>query len=89
VDLVDLVLVMSVQAGFGGQKFNEVALEKLREARQVFRPEVVLEVDGGVNETTIARCAAAGAQLFVVGSAIFGRPDYSAAARGLADLARK
>lgn len=88
-ELADLVLVMSVQAGFGGQKFNEVALEKLRQVRELTRPDVLLEVDGGVNEQTITRCAAAGAQLFVVGSAIFGRPDYAAAIGGLTGLARK
>ena len=80
---------MSVQAGFGGQKFNEVAVEKVQQLRQSVRPEVLLEVDGGINEHTIARCAAAGAQLFVVGSALFGRPDYAGAVQGLTDLARK
>lgn len=85
-DLCDLVLVMSVEAGFGGQKFNEIALEKLQEARKS-HPELLLEVDGGVNGSTIARCAKAGAELFVVGSAIFGQPDYGAAVKKLRDLA--
>ena len=87
-DLADYVLVMSVDAGFGGQKFNEVALEKLQKVREWIGPEVLLVVDGGVNETTIARCAAAGAHAFVVGSAIFCRPDYRAAVGSLTELAR-
>jgi ribulose-phosphate 3-epimerase len=85
-NLCDLVLVMSVDAGFGGQSFNEVALDKLRQVRQM-APNVLLEVDGGVNDDTIARCASAGAQLFVVGSAIFRQPDYGQAIQRLASLA--
>lgn len=77
--LCDLVLIMSVNAGFGGQAFNPVALEKLRSLRERVSPEVLLEVDGGVNLSTIRECSRAGATLFVVGSAIFGQPDYSAA----------
>ncbi|MDX1943871.1 MAG: ribulose-phosphate 3-epimerase [Pirellulaceae bacterium] len=87
-DLVDVVLVMSVPAGFGGQKFHEVAIEKLQQLRRVVRPEVILEGDGGINEQTIARCHAAGCQFFVVGSAIFGRPDYATAVQGLVVHAR-
>jgi ribulose-phosphate 3-epimerase len=75
-----------VDAGFGGQSFNEVALDKLRQVRQM-APNVLLEVDGGVNDDTIARCASAGAQLFVVGSAIFRQPDYGQAIQRLASLA--
>jgi ribulose-phosphate 3-epimerase len=92
-DLCDLLLVMSVPAGFGGQPFHDVALERLRLARQLGGERLLLEVDGGVNEKTISRCAAAGAQLFVVGSAIFQKPDsarppgYSAVVRRLTDLA--
>src|SRR5206468_4298178 len=77
-DACDLVLVMSVMPGFGGQKFDRVALEKTRELRSMVGPHTLLEIDGGVNEATIAECAAAGSQLFVVGSAIFGHEDYSA-----------
>lgn len=87
-DYCDLLLVMSVQAGFGGQSFNEVALERLRRARQLAGDRLLLEVDGGVNEDTISRCAAAGAQLFVVGSAIFKKPDYGAAIQRLTELAQ-
>lgn len=87
IDVADLVLVMSVQAGFGGQKFNDNSLAKLRELRPKVRPEVLLEIDGGINEETISRAAQAGAQLFVVGSAIFGRSPYEAAVAELTHLA--
>lgn len=87
-DSVDLVLVMSVPAGFGGQKFHDVALDKLRSLKSRVRPEVILEVDGGVNTSTIGRCAQAGAQWFVVGSAIFGQPSYRNAVQQLTQLAR-
>jgi ribulose-phosphate 3-epimerase len=72
----DLVLIMSVQAGFGGQTLNPVALERLAQLRAELGPGVLLEVDGGVNEKTIGPCVAAGADLLVVGSALFGHPDY-------------
>lgn len=85
-DLCDLVLVMSVQAGFGGQSFNPVALEKLREVRKL-APHVLLEIDGGVNSETIAACAGAGAQLFVVGSAIFRQRPYGPVVSRLTELA--
>lgn len=77
IDDCDLVLVMSVHPGFGGQGFEEVALTKLEQLRDRYGADVLLEVDGGVNDKTIARCAAAGAQLHVVGSAIFEHPDYA------------
>ncbi|HBE68099.1 MAG TPA: ribulose-phosphate 3-epimerase [Planctomycetaceae bacterium] len=78
----DLFLPMSVNAGFGGQEFNPVALDKLRAAR-ADHPHLLLEVDGGVNLSTIADCADAGATLMVVGSAIFGQSDYGTAIDGL------
>lgn len=74
----DAVLVMSVPAGFGGQAFDSVALEKLRTLRSQ-HPDLLLEVDGGVNAETIGSCRDAGADLFVVGSGIFGRNDYAKA----------
>jgi ribulose-phosphate 3-epimerase len=86
-DLCDLVLVMSVKAGFGGQKFQPVALDKLRHLRERCGDDVVLEVDGGVNASTIADCSAAGAELFVVGSAIFNEQDYRGAVQQLRELA--
>jgi len=81
----DLVLVMSVMPGFGGQAFDEVAFEKLRELRAK-APDTLLEVDGGVNADTIARCTDAGADLLVVGSAITSAADYQTA---IADLTQR
>lgn len=79
VDQCDLILVMSVNAGFGGQAFNAVALEKLTKLKSIVPDHVALEVDGGVNPTTIAECTQAGADLLVVGSAIFAQDDYAVA----------
>jgi len=81
-DHCDLALVMSVEAGFGGQPFNPVALERLKELRQRY-PELLLEIDGGMNAETIASARAAGCDLFVVGSAIFRHNDY---AKAIGDL---
>jgi len=78
---VDLVLVMSVNPGFGGQQFIAQALDKLRLARRKIEESgraVMLEVDGGVNAGNIAAIARAGADTFVAGSAIFGSKDYRA-----------
>ena len=86
VDLCDLVLVMSVEAGFGRQAFDESALARLGRLQARAGSRLMLEVDGGVNSTTIGRCAAAGARYFVVGSAIFGRADYGAVVRELNEL---
>lgn len=86
-DLCDLVLVMSVPAGFGGQEFHEVALDKLRHVGQQVSDDVLLEVDGGINASTIRRCAVAGAQLFVAGSAVFRNKNYGEALRQLSRLA--
>jgi ribulose-phosphate 3-epimerase len=85
--MCDLVLVMSVMPGFGGQKFNPVALEKLSWLREACPAGILLEVDGGVNPNTIAQCNAAGADLFVVGSAIFSHEDYGTPIAELAMLA--
>lgn len=84
----DLILVMSVMPGFGGQKFDHVALGKLRTLKS--RPDVkaLLEVDGGVSIETIGKCAEAGADLFVTGSAIFRHDDYATAVRELRAAAR-
>ena len=81
VDKVDMVLLMSVNPGFGGQKFIPSALDKLREARQMINAsgrEIRLEIDGGVKVDNIGEIAAAGADTFVAGSAIFGSGDYAA-----------
>jgi ribulose-phosphate 3-epimerase len=82
-DQVDLVLVMSVPPGFGGQKFQPGALERLRWLSARIRPGVLLSVDGGLNTDTIGPAARAGARVFVVGSALFGQKDHR---RGIADL---
>jgi len=76
---VDMVLLMSVNPGFGGQKFIPSALEKLRKTRELIRAsgrEIRLEIDGGVKVDNIGEIAAAGADTFVAGSAIFGSKDY-------------
>ena len=77
--LVDLVLVMSVQAGFGCQAFQPVALERLSALRRRLGSEILLEVDGGVHEATAGPCVQAGADLLVAGSAIFRQTDYGIA----------
>lgn len=82
----DLILVMSVMPGFGGQKFDPVALDKLRRLRALAGPEFLLSVDGGVNAETVARCAQAGANVFVAGTAVFQQPDYRVT---MAELARR
>jgi ribulose-phosphate 3-epimerase len=79
---LDLVLIMSVNPGFGGQQFIPHALDKLRDARRRIDAagrEILLEVDGGVNAGNIADIARAGADTFVAGSAIFGSKDYRSA----------
>ena len=78
-NLVDYVLIMSVNPGFGGQKFIPSSLEKLKSLRQMIdqqRSDILIEVDGGINEKTIAEVSRAGADVFVAGSAIFGSSDY-------------
>ncbi len=86
-DLCDLVLVMSVPAGFGAQSFDESTLGRLRELQGKVHDQVMLEVDGGINETTIAKCREAGAGFFVAGSAIFREDDYRVVVRRLNQLA--
>lgn len=81
IDKVDMILLMSVNPGFGGQKFIPSSLAKLREARQRIRAsgrEIRLEIDGGVKVDNIREIAAAGADTFVAGSAIFSAKDYKA-----------
>jgi len=79
IDKVDLVLVMSVNPGFGGQSFIDSALRKIEAARRIIERsgrDIRLEVDGGIKPDNIRRVADAGADTFVAGSAIFGQPDY-------------
>lgn len=84
----DFILVMSVMPGFGGQEFDEVALGKLRALRAKVGDDVLLEVDGGVNDETISACVQAGADLLVVGSAITGADNYRSSVDRLTQLAR-
>ena len=88
VEEIDLVLIMSVNPGFGGQSFIDSALRKIEHARariDASGKDIRLEVDGGIKADNIARVAAAGADTFVAGSAIFGKPDY----KGVIDAMRK
>jgi ribulose-phosphate 3-epimerase len=81
IDKVDLVMLMSVNPGFGGQSFIPSALAKLKKVREIIDKsgrDIRLEIDGGVKVDNIREIAAAGADTFVAGSAIFGKPDYKA-----------
>jgi ribulose-phosphate 3-epimerase len=81
IDKVDLVLIMSVNPGFGGQSFIPAALKKVEQARRLIDAsgrDIRLEVDGGIKVDNIRAVADAGADTFVAGSAIFGQPDYQA-----------
>ncbi|MNZ47567.1 Ribulose-phosphate 3-epimerase [compost metagenome] len=91
-DKVDMILLMSVNPGFGGQKFIPGTLDKLREARALIEAsgrDIRLEIDGGVNVKNIREIAEAGADTFVAGSAIFNAPDYAEVIRAMhAELAQ-
>ena len=87
--LVDMVLVMSVEPGFGGQSFQEAAVERIAALRAACRAQGVnphISVDGGINAVTGARCAAAGADVLVAGSTVFSAADPAAAVRQLIAL---
>jgi ribulose-phosphate 3-epimerase len=87
---VDMLLMMTVEPGFGGQEFLDLVLPKIRRARELISSrggEIWLQVDGGVSEDTIGRCAEAGADMFVAGSAVFGSRDPAGAVKVLRDLA--
>jgi ribulose-phosphate 3-epimerase len=80
IDDIDLILIMSVNPGFGGQGFIDSALRKIEQARRRIEAcgkDIRLEVDGGIKADNIRRVADAGADTFVAGSAIFGQPDYA------------
>ena len=86
---VDMVLIMSVNPGFGGQKFITQALQKIKELKSMIRAknlDVLIEVDGGINLKTIESVAKAGADVFVAGSAIFGSADYGETIREFRSL---
>ena len=76
---IDVLLCMTVNPGWGGQAFIEHSIQKLERLKRMLPPEVAIEVDGGIDVNTAPRCAAAGASLFVAGSAVFGAPDPAAA----------
>ena len=87
---VDMVLVMTVEPGFGGQPFLDVVLPKVRRLRRAVDAAglaVAVQVDGGVSATTIGRAAEAGADVFVAGSAVYGAEDAGAAVEELRSLA--
>ena len=92
IDDIDLILIMSVNPGFGGQSFIDGALRKIEAARKridATSRDIRLEVDGGIKTDNIRRVADAGADTFVAGSAIFGKPDYKAVIDAMrAELAR-
>ena len=79
IDLVDLVLIMSVNPGFGGQSFIPSSLDKLRQAREIIDVsgrDIRLQIDGGIKPSNVGDAAAAGADAFVAGTAIFGQDNY-------------
>jgi ribulose-phosphate 3-epimerase len=87
---IDMVLLMTIEPGFGGQEFMDLVLPKIRRARQHIAGnggDIWLQVDGGVSEETIVRCAEAGADMFVAGSAVYGAADPAAAVTALRGLA--
>ncbi|MEO7754298.1 MAG: ribulose-phosphate 3-epimerase [Terracoccus sp.] len=89
-DDLDMVLVMTVEPGFGGQSFMADQLAKVRQVREAVRRrggEIWVQVDGGVSSDTIEQCADAGADVFVAGSAVYGAQDAAAAVQTLRDLA--
>lgn len=87
---LDMILVMTVEPGFGGQRFLDICLPKVRRAREAIAAsglDVWVQVDGGVSAATIERCAEAGADVFVAGSAVYGADDAAAEITRLRDLA--
>lgn len=92
VPYVDMILVMTVEPGFGGQKFMSDMMPKVRKIRDyldINKPECEIQVDGGVSPDTIAECAAAGANVFVVGTAAFKSDDMTKAVSSLISTARE
>lgn len=84
IDEIDMILIMTVEPGFGGQPFLDLTLPKIRQARSlVGDADIWVQVDGGVSEQTIERCATAGANVFVAGSAVFSAADPGAACNAL------
>ena len=88
-DDVDMVLVMSVYPGFSGQKFIPEALDKVKALHQRMRPDQWLQIDGGIDVSTVVPAAAAGANCFVAGSAVFGAADPAKAIRDIKSVAEE
>ena len=87
---LDMVLLMTIEPGFGGQEFMDLVLPKIHRARQLIARQggdIWLQIDGGVSEETIERCAEAGADMFVAGTAVYGAQDPAAAVKSLRELA--
>ncbi len=87
---IDMLLLMTIEPGFGGQEFMDLVLPKIRHARELISAhggEIWLQVDGGVSEETIGRCAEAGADMFVAGSAVYGSGDPASSVKALRELA--
>lgn len=87
-DLLDYVLVMSVNPGFGGQSYIPACTNKIAQIRERY-PDLPIQVDGGINDKTIEAAAGAGANIFVAGSGVFSNDDYGLAVKTLRDLAKK
>ncbi len=87
-ELCGLVLVMSVEPGFGGQSFIKSSVQRIKQIKTMISDDTILSVDGGIGMETIAETAHAGANYFVVGSALFSQSDYSIAVRELVQKAR-
>ena len=89
---MDMLLLMTIEPGFGGQPFLDFVLPKIRRARQLVSAaggSIWLQVDGGVTEETIGRCAEAGADMFVAGSAVFGSADPAGSVQALREVAAR
>ena len=89
---IDMLLIMTVEPGFGGQSFLDVCLPKIKRAREAIRGsglDVWLQVDGGVSADTIGRCAEAGADVFVAGSAVYNADDAAAQVDSLREIAKQ
>lgn len=86
---VDLVLIMSVEPGFGGQSFLPASIEKVAQTRQLFGADCLISIDGGIGPATIPEVSRCGVDVFVAGSSIFDRPSYPDAIREMTEIARK
>lgn len=86
IDLLDFVLIMTVNPGFGGQSYIDACTQKIADVRRRF-PDLPIEVDGGIKDDTVARAARAGANIFVSGSGIFSQDDYAKAVANLRSYA--